>query len=268
MGDSGSAEPSVPPAGPRSPILSMDRRADESYERYERPHAHPEALLLWSNTATLAVTAAARDWLVPPGYGLWIPGGTEHAVAALRFGEGSVITFAPNDCPITWAEPTGVPVGPLARELIAHLGHAGPGDSSRVHAEALLFDLLVPLPTHDIHVSVPADPRVRAVAERLIADPADQRELTDWADEVHVAVRTLSRLFRTETGRSFADWRAQVRMRAAVQLLAGGESVNVTARAVGYNRTSAFIHAFRRVTGQTPGTYRHADTVARPDPAG
>lgn len=257
----------APPAPPlRSPILSIGRGEPGPYQRFETMHSHPEPMLLWTSTATLSVTTVSREWLVPPGYGLWVPGGTEHAVAALRFGEGSVITFAAGHCPITWTEPTGVLVGPLLHQLITHLHRIGPHDPSRLHAEALMFDLLTPLPTHAIQVSMPADPRVRTIAEQLIAHPADQRELAAWADHVHAGVRTLSRLFRAQTGLSFAHWRTQVRIRAAVQLLANGESVNATARAVGYRKPSAFISAFRRATGQTPGTYIHADTAPLPTP--
>jgi AraC-like DNA-binding protein len=247
-------------ASPASPILSIERGDSAGVER--RPtHAHPAPVLLWTSTATVLGTIASRDWLVPPGYGLWIPGGVEHGGSVLREGEMSIIHFAADRCPITWTEPTGIAVGSLLRELIGHLREIGPADPSRLLAEALLFELLTPLATHDIQVSMPADPRVRAIAERLLADPADQRELRAWADHVHTGVRTLSRLFRAETGLSFTAWRAHVRIRAAIQLLGNGTTVNATAHAVGYRRPSAFITAFRRVTGHTPGTYLQADTT-------
>ena len=254
---SSNASPPVPPA---SPILSIEHST--SADVVQRPtHAHPEPEMLWTSTATVMGTVGARDWLVPPGYGLWVPAGVEHGGSVLQAGEMSLIRFAADRCPITWTEPTGVAVGPLLRELIRHLHRIGPQDPSRTLGEALMFELLTPLATNDIQVSMPADPRVRAVAERLLADPADQRELTAWAYHVHTGVRTLSRLFRAETGLSFAAWRAQVRIRAAIQLLGSGTSVNATARAVGYRRPSAFISAFRRVTGQTPGTYLQGDTI-------
>jgi AraC-like DNA-binding protein len=258
-----STAPSAPPSAPPglSPILSIDRAAAEGLEQLPT-HSHPEPMLLWSSTATVTGSVASRDWLVPPGYGLWVPGGIVHTGTVLHAGEMSVIIFAPDRCPIAWTEPTGILVGPLLRQLITHLHHIGLQDASREHAEALMFDLLVPLPTHMIQVCMPADPRVRAIAERLIADPADARELTAWADHVHAGVRTLSRLFRAETGLSFAHWRTQVRIRAAIQLLADGAPVNATARAVGYRKPSAFINAFRRVTGQTPGTYIDGDNGA------
>ncbi|MEW1721467.1 AraC family transcriptional regulator [Streptomyces sp. NPDC093109] len=242
-----------------SPILRIDRGNSDQFDQIVETHAHPEPKLLWSVSATGTVTAAARAWLIPPGYGLWIPGGVEHGGAVLRGGEGSAVAFSPDRCPITWTQPTGVAVGPLLRELIAHLHLASRHDPSRPHAEVLMFALLVALPTHDINVTMPTDPRVRAITERLIADPSDQRELGAWADHVHAGVRTLSRLFLSETGLSFARWRTQVRIRAAIQLLADGASVNTTARAVGYRKPSAFINAFRRVTGHTPGTYIHTD---------
>ncbi|MFG1925952.1 helix-turn-helix domain-containing protein [Cryptosporangium sp. NPDC048952] len=251
-----------PPAGlSGSPILSVEAGDPEGIERRRHIHAHPEPVLLWSTTATLMGTVGARDWLIPPGYGLWVPGGIEHGGTVLHVGEMSIIHFDADRCPINWSEPTGVAIGPLLGEIIRHLHRTVPEDPSRVLSEALLFALLTPLTTHDVHVSMPADPRVRAIAERLLIDPADNRELTDWADEVHASVRTLSRLFPAETGLSFAAWRTQVRIRAAIQLLAGGATVNATARAVGYGRPSAFITAFRRVTGQTPGTYTHTDAI-------
>src|SRR5687768_12466057 len=89
-------------------------------------HSHPEPILMSSSTATLAVVSQGRVWLVPPGYGLWVPGGVEHAASALRGGEVSVIMFAPDRCPVTWTEPTGVPVGRLLRELVVHLYQVSP----------------------------------------------------------------------------------------------------------------------------------------------
>ena len=238
-----------------SPILSIERGASESYDDLGT-HSHPEHKLLWTWTVTLLVSAAEREWLVPPGYGIWMPAGVEHGGAVLHAGEGSAIIFDPLTCPITWVRPTGVSGGPLLRELITHLYESDPQDSSRGHAEALLFDLLIPMAPHDIQVTMPTDPRVRVIAERLVADPADPRELAAWADYTHASLRTLSRLFQNETGLSFARWRVQVRIRAAIQMLGTDATVDAVARHVGYRKTSAFIAAFRRVTGQTPGTYR------------
>jgi AraC-like DNA-binding protein len=54
---------------------------------------------------------------------------------------------------------------------------------------------------------------------------------------------------------SFGQWRTQARMRAAVADLADGLPVGVVARRVGYATASAFVSAFRRCTGRTPGSF-------------
>ncbi|MEW2517018.1 AraC family transcriptional regulator [Actinacidiphila alni] len=238
-----------------TPILTIEHGA--SYERAPIAgiHTHDGPKLLWTSTATVTISTGSRDWLIPPGYGLWIPAGVPHAGWVLRDGEGSSMTFDPEHCTIAWPDVAGVHISPLLAELMNHLRRVEPGDPSRPAAEALMFTLLRPLPPHDIPITMPTDPRVRTIAERLIADPSDQRELAAWADFTHSSVRSLSRLFRDETGLSFAEWRTHVRVHAAIQKLATGTPVNTTARAVGYRRPSAFIAAFRRATGQTPGTY-------------
>jgi hypothetical protein len=118
-----------------SPILSIERGDSDTFAQLVEMHSHPEPKLLWTSTATVTVTTAAREWLVPPGFGLWIPGGIEHGGSVLRPGEGSAITFAPDRCPITWTAPTGVAIGPLLRELTTHLIQSGPQDPTRLSAE-------------------------------------------------------------------------------------------------------------------------------------
>ncbi|WP_328609027.1 hypothetical protein OG943_07865 [Amycolatopsis sp. NBC_00345] len=88
-------------------------------------------MLLWASTATVTVTTASRDWLVPPADGIWIPGGAEHAVATLQAGELSIVLFVPGRCPVTWSEPAGVGMTPLLRDLILHLNRTGAGRRNR-----------------------------------------------------------------------------------------------------------------------------------------
>ncbi len=56
----------------------------------------------------------------------------------------------------------------------------------------------------------------------------------------------------------FGRWRGAARLRAALPHLSAGEPVNAVARHVGYETPSAFVAAFRRETGLTPGSYFHS----------
>jgi AraC-like DNA-binding protein len=53
----------------------------------------------------------------------------------------------------------------------------------------------------------------------------------------------------------FERWRTQLRIAAALRELGKGASVTRVAHDVGYASTSAFVAAFRRTTGTTPGAY-------------
>ena len=102
---------------------------------------------------------------------------------------------------------------------------------------------------------MPSDERALEVARALISDPADPRNLAAWGREVGASGRTLTRAFLADTGIPFARWRTSVRLQAALPLLAAGEPVANVAGYVGYETPSAFIAAFRRQTGVTPGAY-------------
>ncbi|MEV4347074.1 AraC family transcriptional regulator [Actinoplanes sp. NPDC049596] len=252
------------PAPASSPILTIERGSSYDNEQPDirETHTHDGPEFLWTTTATVTVTTESRDWLLPPGYGIWIPAHVPHAGAVRHPGEGGLMAMDPGRCPITWTSVTGVRVTPLLRELLAYVLDADPADPTRPAAESLMLRLITPCPAHDIAITIPTDQRLRTIAERLLTDPSDQRELADWADLAHASVRTLTRLFRSETGLSFAEWRTRVRIRAAIQKLSTGTPVGVTARQVGYRKTSAFIAVFHRATGQTPGTY----LTAKPQP--
>lgn len=94
-----------------------------------------------------------------------------------------------------------------------------------------------------------------SLAALLAADPADQRSLAELGRAVGAAERTLSRLFRAETGLTFPQWRAQLRLQHALTLLAAGQPVTSVALACGFHTPSAFIEAFRKAFGTTPGRY-------------
>jgi AraC-like DNA-binding protein len=126
---------------------------------------------------------------------------------------------------------------------------------SRAHAEQVLVDLLKPADVLSFDVRMPTDERARCVADSLVKDPADDRTLAQWGDDVGASARTLARAFLADTGLPFGRWRALLRLRVAMEALAASEPVSTVARRVGYETASAFVAAFRRETGITPAAY-------------
>jgi AraC-like DNA-binding protein len=216
-------------------------------------HWHPAHQLAWASSGILTVSAGGDTWVLPPARALWIPAGVEHAMDAGRHTFVCCPYFAADRGP-GWTVPTVVGISPLARELILHLG-AEPPPAARRRAESVLFDQLAPVPVTTIAVPMPRDPRALDVARGVIENPADDATLAIWARRTGTSSRTLARLFTAETGMPFGRWRTQVRLRAALPLLAEGLPVASVARRVGYATPSAFVAVFRKATGIPPGAY-------------
>ena len=145
---------------------------------------------------------------------------------------------------------------PLLRELILRVVDLGALDS-RIPAHNRLLKVLLDemdiAPVTPLALPLPADPRAITVAEHVLARPAGEETLDELARRFGAGRRTLERLFRRETGISFGLWQQKVRMLHSIRLLAEGKSVTDAALDTGYASISAFIAAFKRTFGSTPG---------------
>jgi transcriptional regulator GlxA family with amidase domain len=140
----------------------------------------------------------------------------------------------------------------LLRELIIAYTRSDEDTPERTRLRAVVLDQLraspqPPLPT-------PTVPLLRAVCDILQADPGDTRTLAELGRAVGASDRSLSRLFRTDLGMTFPQWRTQLRLHHALVLLAEGIPVTTVAHQCSWSLASAFIDVFRRSFGHTPGT--------------
>ncbi|NQX26288.1 helix-turn-helix transcriptional regulator [Microbacteriaceae bacterium VKM Ac-2854] len=224
-------------------------------QRWQR-HRHNDAHeLLWGSRGTVTVETDDGRFVVPPSLGLWIPAGRDHLVAADP-GTGFFCSYVSAGPGADLLERTGaVAVPSVVRELLAHLETSELDDTVRADAERLVLALLRPARLDSIDIPMPRDDRLRRIAEGILDRPADDCSLEEWGTRVGGSPRNLSRLFRQETGMSFAQWRLQARMRVAAGLLASGHPVGAVGRRVGYASPSAFVAVFRREMGQTPGEF-------------
>jgi AraC-like DNA-binding protein len=229
-------------------------------------HSHPAHQLAWTSGAGLRVGVEGTTWMLSERAALWIPAGVEHDVVAERPALLRSLYFLPGSCPVRWRRPTPVVADGLARELLEHLLGDVAG-APRRRAERVLFDLLRPLSSVTLRVPWPSDDRAVRVADALDLDPADGRTLAEWGRVAGASGRTLARAFERETGMGFAEWRTHLRIAHAARRLVAGERVGRVGASVGYATSSAFVAAFRRVVGITPGAYssnpRHGEEPSR-----
>lgn len=272
------AKPSLrrmPPAEPYryAPTLERPLRAKHSHlveDTHVDPHSHSWAQLAWSASGVLRVTTDGGTYLVPPSRAVWIPPATEHAVTVVESADLCTLYLhqRPGCCGpgarkgigSDWQHCRVLEVSELLRALMLSLPFApdgGPPPSpSDLEREKLIAPLLAdelrraaPVP---LGVAMPADKRLRALCEAVLAAPTRHDSLAGWVRDVGASERTIARLFRDELGTSFGQWRQQVLLARALTLAARKRPMSEIAAELGYASPSAFSAMVRRSLGAPP----------------
>jgi len=240
----------------RRPLLGPTMEHLRHRERIDW-HDHAEQQLLYPSSGLLIVSTTHGSWVVPPQRAVWLPAAVAHAHQAYGATQVRTVAFPVDVNPLGLTQPTVLSVSRLLRELIIAITDdpARPRDEQRDLKRVALHQLK-PAPALQFHLPQPGDERLRDVTAILAEDPGSDRTLAELGRAVGAGERTLSRLFRAETGMTFPQWRAQLRLHHSLTLLASGLSVTAAAVACGYSTPSAFTAAFHATFGTTPGTYR------------
>lgn len=215
-------------------------------------HRHDEPQVVYASAGVLEVTAADGTWFTPPTRAIWIPAGVVHRW--LVHGSSTVhLVGLPGRPPVPGHRPGLLLVTPLLRELIK-VATAGPTDTpAGRRLLGVLRDQLTLTPGPPTMLPRLTDDRLRALADLVQRALAHPEPLDRLGRRIGCSSRTLSRLFRAETGMTFPQWRSQLRLHQATLLLAEGRTVSQVAAACGWSSPSAFITEFRRAFGTTPG---------------
>lgn len=243
----------VPAGAPAGFAIAVESHSVAVATEWE-PHTHTAHELVWVRHGTLTARVGAQVFTVSEGFGLWLPAGQEHAGRLTAGVELYDAFFAPEHTPHGLDTTTVVAMVPVLQALLVHLARPDLAPAARARAEAVVLDVLEPS-DRQLAVRLPADDRVDTIVEALLADPADERSLEEWARSSGTSARTITRVFRATTGLSFAQWRQAVRVHRSLELLGAGHPVQDVADVLGYAHPGTFIDAFRRVMGTTPGVF-------------
>jgi transcriptional regulator GlxA family with amidase domain len=104
---------------------------------------------------------------------------------------------------------------------------------------------------------VPVDPPIRAVLDRIVADPAGDHRLSALARRASLSERHLRRVFAEQTRTTPARFVERVRVEAAREALeATATPIDAVAQRSGFGSPETMRRAFLRVLGVGPAEYR------------
>jgi AraC-like DNA-binding protein len=218
-------------------------------------HMHRRGQLIHAVRGVMRIDSEHAAWIVPPALALWMPPGYPHGMAMRGHLEMRTVYIDEAYCVGLPQSPMLVEVGGLLRELILAaleepLDYDESGRGGMI-AKLILAEL-ARMQERKMDVPIPRDPRAARVARALLEQPDADGDLDAWAERAGASRRTLARLFRSETGFSFNEWRSRLRAIDGLARLSEGEPVGTVASAVGYASPSAFSAMVRRNFGEPP----------------
>jgi len=230
------------------------------------PHRHAWSQLAYCASGILQVTVQQAQpggeditYIVPPSRAVWIAPGARHAVHVLEAAEFRTLYIDASVTPAGWDGCRVIVVSALLRELIHHLDAVPLPRPREEMLTGLVLDEITHADPQALGVPLPApggDKRLRALCEAVLRSPAERASLAERAADVGASERTLARLFQSELGTSYQQWRQQAVLAHALPLLARGLPVAHVAAATGYASDSAFTAMFKAAMGQPPRHFR------------
>ncbi len=218
----------------------------------EPPAGHAEGQLFVLNAGAIRFSTPRRTWIMTPGRLCWLPPGILHGFVSTGPVAGSSLKVPPGLCDGLPGEVRVLDTDPFLalalRRLVSH-----PADFAGLWT--VLRRAVVEAPPDRLALPAPAGGALSRLAHTLMSDPADPRDLDQWAAAVGLSPRTLMRRLKAETGLSFAVWRQRVRLLHAVAAMQSGASATTAALDAGFASASAFSAAFRKHMGVAPTAY-------------
>lgn len=208
-------------------------------------HAHDEPHLVYVGAGSARLDIDGEQVLLGTHESVWLAPNVPHSA---RYSPGSLVLGPLLSASTVPPEPVhrlgAVPA--LTAVMTAILG-AAPTTVDEVQVfRSALDDVLTHLVRPFFSLPAPIHPVAASVAREL---PFSTESLDAIAARHRVSGRHLQRLFVTETGIAFRQWRVRARLNIAIGRLREGASVSQAAHAAGYETGSGLRKALLREAG-------------------
>jgi AraC-like DNA-binding protein len=216
-------------------------------------HTNDVHVLSWMYRGSGYLDVGERHYERQRGLATWIPAGLEHTTG-IHENSISLPLGAASTADLQLTEPLHVQFSPAWDDYLMFCAISArsalkPSDYDPGHILDLFADQLAE--QRALTVPIPAHPSARDAAMHYLRGIGTPGESS--APDLTTETR---RVFRDETGMTFARWRYATRMRIARDLLTGGAKPGVVARRLGYAHLSNFSTAFSRFHGMSPREYQ------------
>lgn len=226
---------------------------------HDAQHSHPWHQLLFPRQGMLRTRVLNKQYFIPSNRAMLIPAGSLHESWSINSVQFIGIYFKTEMLEQPVATCQVIEVSPLFNQMIYQVYKITSQLSLFSVKEKRLiqvfYDQLTEQKQAMLEIILPEDRRLKKMVSELLVNPASNKKLTDWAKQLGASERTISRVFESQTGLTFRQWRHRMRMISSLPMIEQNTPIQTVALNVGYESTSAFIHSFKKQFGQTPLQY-------------
>ncbi|MDV7644942.1 helix-turn-helix transcriptional regulator [Acinetobacter oleivorans] len=222
-------------------------------------HTHSRHQLIYSIKGSIQVLTDQGYWILPPLRAIWIDKNIAHGFRS-RYSAEIYILYIKSEIDFQLSNNSCVVLNitPLLKELVNKcitFEWYYPTDSAENRLSQVLIDQLVNMDQPPVNIPEPQNLKLKKIVQIFRDDPSNTMKLSDLSDIVHASERTIERLFIQDTGMSFSEWRNRFRLVTSLEYLAENVTVSNIANLVGYDHSSSYISAFKKMFGCTPKQY-------------
>lgn len=238
-------------------------------------HVHPDwGELLFVATGSIVLCSETGNFLGQGYRATWVPPGVQHEWYLPEASWNRSLFFHASlfeDSP-RFRQCHGLEMSPLLRELLFAVDDLKPDFTTEEGKRfaLVLMDRLKASKEVGGPLLMPSEHRLVELCAAALAAPDAPICMADWSRHLGMSEKTLARLFIRQTGQTFGRWLQIMRLQHAMTEIEQGQSVTAVALDCGYNSVSAFISAFKKHFGSTPGAIakrRHEREMKWPAPA-
>ncbi len=225
-------------------------------------HQHHKGQLLYAPQGCMTFALNDSICILPPTKAVWIPPHTPHRAVMTNVVAYRSVYFDCDkfSCPKSIVM---IEVNDLLKALINKMAlWEWDIEQTKTNATTILFwEEFYQAKQFELTLPLPSDRRLASFRNAMTKGGFIAPDLNHLSKTIGASSKTITRLFKSETGMSYQDWRQQWRLLKAIELLCEERQVSDVAHCLEFSSDSAFIAFFKKQTGQTPLSFMKHRTL-------
>ncbi|TMP79644.1 AraC family transcriptional regulator [Pseudoalteromonas phenolica] len=226
--------------------------------QHVQTHSHTWGQLAYTSDGVLGIHTPAGKFVIPPDQALWIPPHLPHETFCRYGGHFRSVYIDEKYVQILGSEAKLLHVNELLKAMILEVCNWPPNyqpDDKKLRFTQVFIDQLECAQSSSFFMPSAQDDRLLPIISELHANPGCNKTLEQWGELVGASTRTLNRLFHKSFSMNFSQWKQKLRGLHAVEMIEAGYTQQTIAEQLGFESSSAFNTAFKKVFKCTPGQY-------------